>query len=152
MNEFSKRKFEVVEVGKVENDFLEEVPDDYHDRISKIIVRKDFTDSLLGIEENSHISVLCWLDKSDRSIQKVHPMADKSNPLTGVFSTRSPVRPNPISYTVCELLERDENVLQVKGLDMLDGTPVIDIKSYTIKYDIESPRFPDWAPERDRSE
>ncbi|MFW6038331.1 MAG: tRNA (N6-threonylcarbamoyladenosine(37)-N6)-methyltransferase TrmO [Candidatus Saliniplasma sp.] len=152
MKESSKRKFEVVEVGKVENDFLEEVPDDYHDKTSKIIVRDEFTDSLLGIEENSHISVLCWLDRSDRSIQRVHPMADKSNPLTGVFSTRSPVRPNPISYTVCELIERVKNVLHVKGLDMLDATPVIDIKSYTTKYNIESPCFPDWVPERDRSE
>lgn len=152
MKESSKRKFEVVEVGKVENDFLEEVPDDYHDKTSKIIIGDEFTDSLLGIEENSHISVLCWLDRSDRSIQRVHPMADKSNPLTGVFSTRSPVRPNPISYTVCELIERVKNVLHVKGLDMLDATPVIDIKSYTTKYNIESPCFPDWVPERDRSE
>lgn len=148
----SKRKFEVVEVGRVENDFLEEVPDDYHNKTSKMIVHDEFTDSLLGLEENSHIAVLCWLDRSDRKIQRVHPMADKSNPLTGVFSTRSPVRPNPISYTVCELLERDENVLHVNGLDMLNGTPVIDIKSYTTKYNIKFPRFPDWVPERDRNE
>ncbi len=145
----SKRKFEVIEVGWVENDFLEEVPDDYNDKTSKIIVCYEFAESLLGLEDNSHIAILCWLDRSDRTIQRVHPMADKSNPLTGVFGTRSPVRPNPISYTVCELLERDENVLQVKGLDMLNDTPVIDIKAYTTKYRIESPRFPEWVPERD---
>ena len=73
-------------------------------------------------------------------------MADDSNPLTGVFATRAPVRPNPISCTVCELVDRKENILRVKGLDALNETPVIDIKSYK-RYEIDEPEFPDWAPE-----
>ncbi len=140
------KKFELIEIGRVDNDYFEEIPDDYKEDISKIEVFKKYEEALLGIEENSHISVMCWFDRSDRDIQKVHPMADDSNPLTGVFATRAPVRPNPISYTVCELVNREGNTLHVKGLDALDRTPVIDIKSYK-RYEIDDPEFPEWAPE-----
>ncbi|MFW5945774.1 MAG: tRNA (N6-threonylcarbamoyladenosine(37)-N6)-methyltransferase TrmO [Candidatus Natronoplasma sp.] len=140
------KKFELIEIGRVKNDFLGQIPDNHKDEISKIEIHRRYEDALLGIEENSHISVLCWFDRSDRDIQRVHPMADDSNPLTGVFATRAPVRPNPISYTVCELMDREENILRVKGLDALNETPVIDIKSYK-RYEIEGLEFPDWAPE-----
>jgi len=139
-------KFELIEIGRVKNDHLEQIPDDYREEISKVKIHKKYEDALLGIEENSHISVMCWFDRSDRDIQRVHPMADDSNPLTGVFATRAPVRPNPISYTVCELVDREGNNLWVKGLDALNETPVIDIKSYK-RYEIEDPKFPNWAPE-----
>ncbi len=138
--------FELIEIGKVKNDYSEEIPEDYEEKISKIEVHRRYEESLLGIEENSHISVMCWFNRSDRDIQRVHPMDDGSNPMTGVFATRAPVRPNPIGYTVCELVDREGNILQVKGLDALNETPVIDIKSYK-RYEIENPEFPDWAPE-----
>ncbi len=135
-------------VGEVSNSFLDEIPDDYKERLSEIHIHEKYTDSLLGIEDHSHIVVLCWFHKGDRSIQRVHPMMDDNNPLVGVFGTRSPVRPNPLSITVCELVERKGNVLVVKGLDAYNGTPVIDIKSYTTKYVVDSPVFPDWIPDR----
>lgn len=138
--------FELIEIGKVKNDYSEEIPDDYEEDLSKIEVHKRYEDALLGIEKNSHISVMCWFDRSDREIQRVHPMGDNSNPLTGVFATRAPVRPNPIGYTVCELVNREGNTLRVKGLDALNETPVIDIKSYK-RYEIEEPQFPDWLLE-----
>lgn len=140
------KRFELIEIGRVKNDYLEEIPDDYKEDISKIEVHRRYEDALLGIDENSHISVLCWFDRSDRDIQRVHPIADDSNPLTGVFATRAPVRPNPISYTVCELVDCEGNTLYVKGLDALNETPVIDIKSHK-RYDIEELEFPDWASE-----
>ncbi len=139
-------RFELIEIGKVRNEYLEEIPEDYKENISKIEVYKEYEDALLGIEENSHISIMCWFDRSDRDIRRVYPMADDSNPLTGVFATRAPVRPNPISYTVCELVKCKGNILSVKGLDAFNETPVIDIKSYK-RYEIEDPKFPDWAPE-----
>ncbi len=140
------KKFELIEIGRVKNDYLEEVPNDYDEEISEIEIHRRYEDALLGIEESSHISVLCWFDRSDRNIRRVYPMADDSNPLTGVFATRAPVRPNPISYTVCELVDHEENTLRVKGLDALNETPVVDIKSYK-RYEIDEPDFPDWAPE-----
>lgn len=134
------------EIGTVHNDYDDEVPDDYKVRVSKVEVKKEYEDALSGIEESSHIAVLCWFDKSDRSVLRVHPMGDESNPLTGVFATRAPVRPNPVSYTVCELLNREGTELYVKGLDALEGTPVVDIKAYK-RYDFEELEYPDWAME-----
>ncbi len=136
----------MIEIGRVRNEYSEKIPDDYKEHISEIEVYKEYEEALLGIEENSHISVMCWFDRSDRDIKRVRPMADESNPLTGVFATRAPVRPNPISYTVCKLVDRKGNILSVKGLDAFNGTPVIDIKSYK-RYEIEYLEFPDWAPE-----
>lgn len=149
MNERSKKKFRVVEVGKVINDYEREIPEDYKEKVVKIKIHDEFSDSLLHIEDHSHITVLMWFDRSDRDIQQVHPMADLDNPLTGVFATRSPVRPNPIAVTVCELVKIEGSTLFVKGLDALNGTPVIDIKSYTSKYEVENPAYPEWVPDRE---
>ncbi len=139
-------KFELIEVGVVENDFTDEISKNYNDKNSKIVVHQDHVEALLGIEEHSHIVVVSWLHKSDRTIKRVHPMRKPENPLTGVFATRSPVRPNPIGITVCELIGRCDNTLTVKGLDFLDGTPVIDIKSYSKHMKAENPKYPDWIP------
>lgn len=89
----------------------------------------EFTDGLQGIRPGDTIVVLFWLDRADRSILRVHPRADKSKPKRGVFSTRSPVRPNPIAVSELQVLKIHENILTVKGLDILDSTPIIDIKN-----------------------
>ncbi len=143
--EVSSKSFQVKAIGRVFNDFEEEIPDGYKEMISCIKVYDEYTDCLKGIEEHSHITILSWFDRSDRTVKQVHPMGDPENPLTGVFATRSPVRPNPVAVTVCELKEREENELYVKGLDALNGTPIIDIKSYSSKYAIDNPAYPDWV-------
>lgn len=130
------------------NDHKGNLPEDYKERLSEIHIQKKYSEALLGIEEHSHIVVLCWFHESDRTIHRVHPMRNPDNPLTGVFATRSPVRPNPIAVTVCRLVERRDNVLVVQGLDAFDGTPVVDLKSYTTKYVVESPRFPEWLSKK----
>jgi tRNA-Thr(GGU) m(6)t(6)A37 methyltransferase TsaA len=93
-----------------------------------IEIYPEFIDGLNGIQKGETIVVLFWLDRADRSILRVHPRGDKSKPKRGIFSTRSPVRPNPVA--ISELLVQDinENFITVKGLDILDSTPVIDIK------------------------
>ena len=73
--------------------------------------------------------VLFWLDRADRSVRKVHPRGDTSRPKRGVFSTRSPVRPNPIAISELLVEKIESLMLTVKGIDILDNTPVIDIKS-----------------------
>ncbi|MFO7990881.1 MAG: tRNA (N6-threonylcarbamoyladenosine(37)-N6)-methyltransferase TrmO [Thermoplasmata archaeon] len=142
-------RYEVKPIGRAENDYENEIPDDYKDRVTKIVIYEEYGDALLGIEEHSHIVILSWFHESDRTIHRVHPMADMDNPLTGVFATRSPVRPNPIAITVCELVDMEENILHVKGLDVYNNTPIVDIKSYTTKYKIEGPKYPDWVPDRE---
>jgi L-fuculose-phosphate aldolase len=93
-----------------------------------IEIYPEFLAGLEGIRSGDTIVVLFWLDRADRSVLRVHPRGDTTIPKRGVFSTRSPVRPNPIA--VSELLVDDinDNVIKVKGLDILDATPVIDIK------------------------
>ncbi|OYT47041.1 tRNA (N6-threonylcarbamoyladenosine(37)-N6)-methyltransferase TrmO [Candidatus Bathyarchaeota archaeon ex4484_231] len=98
----------------------------------RIEVYAEYAEALDGIEKLTHINVLYWmhrLTEKNRGKLKVHPRGDLNRPLTGVFTTRSPVRPNPIGLTRVKLLKRKGKVLFVKGLDALDGSPVIDIKS-----------------------
>jgi L-fuculose-phosphate aldolase len=94
-----------------------------------IEIYPQFIAGLEGIHNGDTIVVLFWLDRADRNVLRVHPRGDTSRPKRGVFSTRSPVRPNPIA--VSELLVEDihDNILTVRGLDILDSTPVIDIKN-----------------------
>lgn len=100
--------------------------------IMRIIIYTECADGLDGIEELDHLHVFYWmhrLSEKDRKALKVHPRGDMGRPLTGVFSLRSPIRPNPIGLTRVRLLKREGNQLLVEGLDALDGSPVVDIKS-----------------------
>ena len=101
---------------------------DISEHVGTIEIYPQYIEGLEGIKKGDTIVVLFWLDRADRSVLRVHPQGDKSQPKRGIFSTRSPVRPNPVA--VSELLVQDinENILTVKGLDILDSTPVIDIK------------------------
>jgi tRNA-Thr(GGU) m(6)t(6)A37 methyltransferase TsaA len=85
-------------------------------------------DGLLGIESGDEIIVITWLDRSQRDILQVHPGWDPNAPLTGVFATRSPDRPNPIGLRRVKVLEISGLRLKVGPIEAIDGTPVIDIK------------------------
>ena len=104
--------------------------------VSEIIIDSSLTASLDDLEQFSHIIVLYWIHRSRRPAPlKVHPRGDPSRAERGVFSTRSPSRPNPIGKATVKLLERKGNKLKVKGLDAIDGSPVLDIKPYIPGYD-----------------
>jgi tRNA-Thr(GGU) m(6)t(6)A37 methyltransferase TsaA len=115
----------------------------------RLEIYPEYQDGLLGIEQFSHILVIYWLHENDRpeerGILQVHPRHNKSNPLTGVFATHAPVRPNLIALTRCRLLEVIGNILKIDQIDAYDGSPVIDIKAF---FPDEEPlhdcRFPDW--------
>ena len=121
---------------------------DQSDSVSEITVYSEFSDALDGVEDYSHLLILYWphlLPEERRSTTRVHPIGNKDFPIVGVFATRSPVRPNTILVTAVRLLERNENVLTVTGLDALDGSPVLDIKPYYP--DISNPgeiKVPEW--------
>ena len=105
--------------------------------ISEILISNEFTDILDGIEDSSHILVLYWAhlaSQEARSLIKAHPMGRRDFPEVGIFATCSPVRPNPMCVSAVPLLERNGNILKVKHLDAVDGSPVIDIKPYTPSY------------------
>ena len=94
--------------------------------------------------------MLYWFHEKDtsenRAILQVHPRGDKTNPLTGVFATHSPVRPNLIALTLCKILSIKESRINIEDIDALDGSPVIDIKCY-IPDDTSDPsyRVPEWV-------
>ena len=85
------------------------------------------------LEYCSQVVVLWWFDKNDtpqkRAILKVHPQGNRANPLTGVFATHSPVRPNLIALTTCKVLSVKGGIVTIDKIDAFDGTPVLDLKS-----------------------
>ncbi len=83
---------------------------------------------LSDIRSGDELIVLTWLDRACRDVLQVHPRDDPSNPLTGVFSTRSADRPNPIGLHEVEVASVDGTRIRVHHLEALDGTPVIDVK------------------------
>jgi L-fuculose-phosphate aldolase len=85
-------------------------------------------DGLDGIAAGQSITVLFWLHLADRSTLKVYPRGDKAKGLRGIFATRSPMRPNPIAVSDLQVLAVHDRGLEVSGLDILDGTPIVDIK------------------------
>lgn len=119
------------------------------ENISEIEIDSKFSDALDGLDGFSHIMVIYWphlIPEKERGTKSVHPMGRKDLPLQGVFATRSPARPNPVLISMIELLERNNNILKVKGLDALDGSPVIDIKPVFLNNEgVENPKMPDWA-------
>jgi tRNA-Thr(GGU) m(6)t(6)A37 methyltransferase TsaA len=91
-------------------------------------VLPEYSEGLADIEGFSHLFIIWLFDRSEGCELTAYPPSDDRP--HGVFATRSPFRPNPIGLTVVELIERDGNRLKVRGIDMLDGTPVLDIKPY----------------------
>jgi tRNA-Thr(GGU) m(6)t(6)A37 methyltransferase TsaA len=118
---------------------------------SRIVVRRELADALDGIEGYSHVIVLFWIHRvpeEERGAARIHPMGDPALPLLGVFATRTQLRPNPIGVSVVPLLARNGNVLRVRGLDAIDGTPVLDVKPYIPHYDsVPQATIPAWASE-----
>lgn len=100
---------------------------------SIIKVFPEYMEGLDGVEDISHIIVLYWGHKADRSVvEAIPPWGTKSY---GVFSLRAPNRPNPIAFCICKIISVDKNIIKVTGLDAIDGSPLLDIKAYSSKLD-----------------
>lgn len=99
---------------------------------SVLEISSAFVEALLGVEQQEYLWVLFWMHRlspEGRHRLRAYPMGDQSRPQRGVFALHSPGRPNPIGMTRVRLLSREGNRLYVEGLDALDGSPIIDIKS-----------------------
>jgi tRNA-Thr(GGU) m(6)t(6)A37 methyltransferase TsaA len=115
-----------------------------------IEIFEEHRDAMLGLEGFSHIHVLFWFHENDtpelRRTLQVHPRKDPANPLTGVFATHSPKRPNLIGLTRCRIIRIEGRRISVEAIDARDGSPVIDIKCFIP--DAEPPadvRLPEWV-------
>lgn len=115
-----------------------------------IEIFEPYCDALLGLEGFSHLQVFFWFHKNDtadrRKTLRVHPRKDQKIPLTGVFATHSPLRPNLIGLTICKIKSIQDRRIEIEDIDAFDGTPVIDVKCYipgsTSGSDV---RVPDWV-------
>ena len=120
------------------------------DTTVSIEIYDDYTDGLLGLDGFSHIAVFYWFDQNDtvekRRVLQVHPRKDSRNPLTGVFATHSPQRPNLIGLTVCKIRSIHSGSIEIEDIDAFDGTPVIDLKCYIPgSVGEKDVRLPDWV-------
>ena len=117
------------------------------ERETTIVLDEKYQSGLLGLDGFSHIWVFWWFDRNDtpeqRAVLQVHPRRNPDNPLTGVFATRSPMRPNLIALTLCRVVSIRDNVVRIEKIDAFDGTPVLDIKPY-IPPDVTTATVPAW--------
>lgn len=96
--------------------------------VATLEIFPDFQEGISDIEKGNELIVFSWLHQSDRTVLKTKPRNEESAKLTGVFSTRSPARPNPIGIHIVKVVAVNNCHIQVSQLELLDGTPVIDIK------------------------
>jgi len=125
-------RYEVVPVGWVESALTERAQaprqGDEGAPSAWLAFEPGIAEALRDLRPGTEIIVLTWLDRADRGVLATRPRGDPDNPLTGVFSTRSPDRPNPVGLHRVPVLAVDGLRIQVGNLEALDGTPVIDVK------------------------
>ncbi len=95
---------------------------------ARVVFLPEFYEAARGLREGDEVLVLTWLHLGRRDALSVHPRGDRRRPLTGVFATRSPDRPNPIGLHAVEIEAVEEDAITVRGLEAIDGTPVLDVK------------------------
>jgi tRNA-Thr(GGU) m(6)t(6)A37 methyltransferase TsaA len=137
-------------IGTVKSEIKKRGRDDVRDVVAEMVINPDLTEALDDLEDFSHIIVIYYIHKSRQPFpMKVRPRHGTVPIPVGVFASRSPDRPNPIGKTTVELLERRGNILKVRGLDAIDGTPIIDIKPYIPGIDaVKGARVPRWMAKR----
>ena len=115
---------------------------------SELVFRDEFVPALDGLQGFSHVFVLTYLHEvtdEGRALLRLHPTGDESSPEVGVLATRTAHRPNPLSISIVPLEGIKEHVVRVVGLDVVNGTPVLDIKPYVSFYDSFDAEVPQWA-------
>ena len=125
---------ELVIIGTIQSDIKDlasapKMEDESGAVRARVVMDPAYAEALDGLKPGARLELFTWFHKSNRKVLKVHPRGIKSNPLRGVFSTRSPARPNPIGLHRVTLVAIEEPLtLVVEPLEAIDGTPVIDIK------------------------
>lgn len=135
-------------IGKVRNSVRKMKREGWESVVSDVILDPKLEEALEGVEDYSHLLVLFWLSrvqKGRRNLKKIHPKSREDLPLVGIFATPTQYRPNPIGLTFVKLIWRKKNILRVRGLDAVHGTPVIDIKPISPRQEfLKEPRVPKW--------
>jgi len=138
-------------IGAVCSPVTERTDMDWGDVAARVELRAEYAGALTGLDGFSHALVVTYLhqahfDAGEHLMRR--PRGRDDLPQVGILSQRAKNRPNPIGITAVEILKVGETSLEVRGLDAIDGTPVLDIKPYFPAYDrVEKPRVPSWVEE-----
>jgi len=142
-------------IGYVETPYSdEEVKSSFHGVNGRVVVLEEYASGLKGLAGFSHVILIAYLHKVTEEQRKVLVVRPRrlvrlgfkleELPKIGVFASDSPHRPNPIALSIVRLKEVRGNVLEVSGLDLFNGTPILDIKPYTASKRVEKPIYPNW--------
>ena len=136
-------------IGVVKSPITEGIDYNWGKIISEIHILESLVHGLSGLEEFSHVIVIFYMHQARFILENNltrHPRGRKDMPLIGIFAQRAKHRPNPIGMTTVELLEVKDDILLVRGLDAIDGTPVMDIKPYFPLFDCRANAgTPEWV-------
>jgi len=136
-------------IGHVKNSIESPRDTGWGDVESTIVIDEELTPALEGLSDFSHLLVVFWMHRAEPpSVLKRKPQGRADMPEVGLLAQRSKHRPNAIGVTAVELKGVRDNEITVKGLDAINGTPVLDIKPYCPQYDCrKDARVPDWVNE-----
>lgn len=115
---------------------------------SELVFREEFAPALEGLGGFSHLFVISWMDRvtdEGRGLLRLHPSGDDRTPELGVFATRTAHRPNPIAVSIVPVERVRGPIVHVVGLDVVNGTPLLDVKPYVSFYDSFDATIPKWA-------
>ena len=135
-------------IGYVRNDVQNKKDVSWGEDVSTIVLNEEYHSGLKGLENFTHVIILYYLDKAayqkEKHLQR-RPQNREDMPLVGIFSQRGKDRPNQIGMTSVWIVSVDGAALTVKGLDAIDGTPILDIKPYYPVYDKKDAKVPEWV-------
>lgn len=137
-------------IGYVSNEVSEKKDTAWGEDISEIILNEEYRPGVEGLEAFSHLTVIYYLDKA-KFVPEKHlrrrPQNREDMPMVGIFAQRAKDRPNPIGMTSVEIISVSQGVVRVRGLDAIDGTPILDLKPYYPVYDKKEAIVPEWVNE-----
>jgi len=140
------KKINLKPIGFAKNNVKKSRFGNFVNEITEIKLHKQFAKALNGIEGYSHLIVVYWMSKIQHYKLLHRPQGNPNVPVVGIFACRCPQRPNQIGITTVKLISRKGNRIKVKGLDILNGTPIIDIKPYWPQYDkADNAKIPSWV-------
>ncbi|MCL4465962.1 MAG: tRNA (N6-threonylcarbamoyladenosine(37)-N6)-methyltransferase TrmO [Chloroflexi bacterium] len=138
-------------IGEVRSPITEAVDEGWGDVVAEVVVEPALAGGLRGLEQFSHAVVVFYMHQAafrpETDLLR-RPRGREDLPLTGSFAQRAKHRPNPIGITAVEIVSVADNALRVKGLDAVDGTPVLDVKPYFPHFDhVDNALLPRWVEE-----
>lgn len=133
-------------IGKARNMAEKPALTGWKNLITEIILDEQYAKGLDGIKDYSHVIIVYWMGQEKECHLKHHPQGRSDVPYGGIFACRCPQRPNRVAISTVKLISRERNTIKVKGLDIVDGTPILDIKPYTPRYDyVRKAKVPKWV-------